>query len=130
MWNFLHDGLTVLLSTASWLFAQVGPDPNGQPIALSGFWLGIYAVMASLAAAFGTLAKLFFDDREKRRASDIVKLRLTLGNDRARRYTVEDREYLERLVEHVARIPGCPPGIPEPPGPPNSHVHLEPDDDD
>ena len=67
MWDILHDFLPGLM-------AQVAPpDPNGPPISLTGFWLGVYAVMASLAAAFGTLAKLFFDDREKRRASDIIK---------------------------------------------------------
>lgn len=127
MEDFLHEWFSWAFSV---LWAQVAPpDPGGIPITLTGFWLGVYAVGASLAAAIGTVIKLYFDDREKRRASDIVKLRLTLGNDRSRRNHIETREYLHRLVDHIARIPGCPPGIPEPPGPPpENHIHLEPDD--
>jgi len=122
MWEIFRDCLSCLL-------AQVPPDPNGGiPITLTGFWLGVYAVGASLAAALGTVLKLYFDDREKRRASDIIKLRLTLGNDRMRRNHIETREYLERLVDHIAKIPGCPLPIPEPPGPPESFIPHEPDD--
>ena len=97
-------------------------------IQLTGFWLGIYAVGASVAAALGTVMKLYFDDREKRRASDIIKLRLTLGNDRMRRNHIETREYLERLVDHIAKIPGCPLPIPEPPGPPEQFITHEHDE--
>ena len=129
MWNFFHAWLGDWIGVVMW--AQVPPpDTNGVPVTLTGFWLGVYAVAASLAAAGGTLAKLYFDDREKRRASDIIKLRLTLGNDRSRRYHTETREYLRRLVDFVAKIPGCPPGVPDPPAPPESHIHLEPDDAD
>jgi len=125
MEDFLHVLLTEWLPR---LFAQAAPDGGAPVIPLTGFWLVVYAVGASLAAAAGTFGKLYWDDKDKQRASDIIKLRLTLGNDRMRRHHIETREYLERLVNHIAKIPGCPPNIPEPPGPPEQFIQHEPDE--
>lgn len=128
MEDFCHECIVGLFP----LLAQAVQDTNGHvqvPVALTGFWLAIYAIFAALGTAVGAVAKNYYDDREKARAADIVKLRMTLGNDRLRRMHIETREYLKELARYLARIPGAPPGAPEPPAMPE-HIHLEPDSDD
>jgi hypothetical protein len=131
MWDFFHGLVGWIASSIGWLFGQAVPDANAQQLPqLTGFWLAVYAIAASVVAAAGTMGKAFYDDRDKERKEQTTRMRIAKGNDRSRRYSVETREYLEELAKFIAKIPGCPPGIPEPPGPPEQHITLEPDDDD
>ena len=106
-----------LFSSALGLLAQSAPDANsgGVPITLSGFWLGVYAIGASLAAAIGTMAKLFFDDKDKARKEETARFRINrdivFGNDRTRRLHVETREWAQDITKFLAAWPGCPPGL-------------------
>jgi hypothetical protein len=124
MWNALHAWLFDWLPI---VWGQVAPVQDGPPVALTGFWLGIYAVVASLMAAGGTIAKNYWDDKDKERKEETVRLRITHGNDRSRRLHIETREYLQEFAEWAAKIPGAPPGMPSPPGPPEQFIHHEPD---
>lgn len=130
MWDFFHGLVGWIASSIGWLFGQAVPDANAQLPQLTGFWLACYAIAASVVAAATTVIKSYYEDKEKERKEETIRMRITRGNNRSRRYSVETREYLEELAKFIAKIPGCPPGIPEPPGPPEQNITLEPDDDD
>ncbi len=129
MEDFLHVSfIGGLIAVGGGILAEINNGAGDQ----TGLWLGASGIVASVLAALGAIAKSFWDDRAEQRKADIMKLRITLGNDRSRRYSVETRQYLEALAEYIARIPGAPPGIPEPPDPGghDSHaVRIEHDDD-
>jgi hypothetical protein len=119
-----------LVAVVGGLVAQV--DPNGQA-GNTGYWVAASGIATAFAAALGTVTKGFLDYKEKERESEIMRLRITMGNDRLRHYHVETREYLDKLAIYISKIPGAPPGIPEPPGGPDPIPHhdipTEPKDD-
>jgi hypothetical protein len=111
-----------LIAFVGGVVAQV--DPNGQA-GQAGWITAALGITTALIAGLGTIAKSFADYKKQRDDADITKLRITMGNDRLRRYHMETREYLARLAEYIAKIPGAPPGIPEPPTGPEHRPHHD-----
>lgn len=99
--------------------AQVDPNGHGN----AGYVAAIMGFLTALGAAAASIGKAWIDYKEKQQQEETLRYRITYGNDRSRRYSVETRQYLEKLAHYISTIPGAPPGIPPPPVGPEPLPH-------